>query len=108
MQTAYRAHERLSAYGAYAHLCKGRDGHFVIENFSSITSDDRLYSPPFTAAGREWIIWVDPRGWGAGKGTHLAVVLKVVGGGEIDATYELVCQHSSVDVAAETQGTMGV
>ena len=26
----------------------------------------------------------------------------------VDATYELVCQHSSVDVAAETQGTMGV
>ena len=65
------------------------DGSFVIDDFSSITSEDRLYSPPFKAAGREWIIWVDPRGWGAGKGTHLAVVLKLVGGGEIDATYEL-------------------
>ena len=71
VQTAYRAYKRLPAYGAYAHLVKGRDGSFVIDDFSSITSDDTLYSPPFKAAGREWKISVRPRGDGGAKGTHL-------------------------------------
>ena len=65
------------------------DGSFVIDDFSSITSDAPLYSPPFTAAGHEWRIEVNPRGDDDGKGTHLSVYLELVGSDAIDATYEL-------------------